>query len=92
MRESVQRRMESGLRDYASRLAFGGIPRSIVLALSLPDVLSAAVVFVGTTFLAAQASHFAAFNIVLVLVWLVLAVLIGREYKRLIASGQPPCV
>ena len=56
------------------------------------DVASAVVVFIGTSFLAAQASHFAAFNIVLVLVWLVLAVLIGREYKRLIASGQPPCV
>ncbi len=56
------------------------------------DVLSALLVFVGTTYLAMRAGHFAAFNIALVLVWLVLAVLIGRDYKRLVASGRPPCV
>jgi hypothetical protein len=28
----------------------------------------------------------------LVVVWLLLAVAIGREYKRLVASGLPPCV
>ncbi len=56
------------------------------------DVLSAVLVFVGTTFLAMQASHFAMFNIFLVVFWLALAVLIGREYRRLVASGQPPCV
>jgi AAA family ATP:ADP antiporter len=56
------------------------------------DVLSAAVVFIGTTYLAMQASQFAIVNIVLVLVWLVLAVLIGREYMKLVDSGRPPCV
>jgi hypothetical protein len=49
------------------------------------------VVFVGTTYLAMQAGHFAMFNIGLVLVWLVLAASIGREYRRLVAAGQPPC-
>ena len=56
------------------------------------DMFSAVVVFVGTTYLAMQASQFAIFNIVLVVVWLLLAVAIGREYKSLVASGRPPCV
>jgi hypothetical protein len=55
------------------------------------DVLSAVLVFVGTTYLAMQASHFALFNIALVVLWLVLTVWIGRAYKRLVASGRPPC-
>lgn len=55
------------------------------------DVLSALIVFVGTTYLAMRASHFAIFNIALVVLWLMLAVLIGREYRRLVASGRPPC-
>ncbi|UCC82016.1 MAG: MFS transporter [Gemmatimonadota bacterium] len=56
------------------------------------DVLQAVVIFVGTTFLAMQARHFAALNVVLVLIWLVLAVAIGREYRRIVKSGRPPCV
>ena len=56
------------------------------------DMLAAGVVFVGTTFLTMQTRHFAVVNVVLVLVWIVLAVLIGREYRRLVASGRPPCV
>ncbi|UCC74072.1 MAG: MFS transporter [Gemmatimonadota bacterium] len=56
------------------------------------DVLQGVLVFVGINFLAMQARHFAAFNVVLVLIWLALAVAIGREYKRLVASGRPPCV
>jgi AAA family ATP:ADP antiporter len=55
------------------------------------DVFSAVVVFIGTTYLAMQASGFAIFNIGLVVVWLLLAVVVGREYKRLVASGRPPC-
>jgi AAA family ATP:ADP antiporter len=47
------------------------------------DVLSALLVFVGTTYLAMGAKHFAVVNLVLVAVWLVIAVLIGREYVRL---------
>ena len=56
------------------------------------DVLSASVVFLGTTYLAMGASQFAMVNVVLVLVWLAVAVLIGREYVKLVNSGRPPCV
>ncbi|MEJ2312559.1 MAG: hypothetical protein P8Y11_09200 [Gemmatimonadales bacterium] len=56
------------------------------------DVLAAAVVFLGTTYLAMGASQFAMVNIGLVLIWLALAALIGREYVKLVASGRPPCV
>ena len=55
------------------------------------DVLSAVLVFVGTTYLAMQASHYAIFNIMLVMIWLGVAAWLGREYKRLVASGSPPC-
>lgn len=54
------------------------------------DVLSAVLVFVGTTYFALNSSGFAKFVIVLVIVWLMLAFLVGREYKRLVATGQPP--
>jgi AAA family ATP:ADP antiporter len=55
------------------------------------DVLSAAVVYVGTTFLALSVSQFAWLNVALVLVWLLLAVLTGREFNRRVASapGRP---
>lgn len=46
------------------------------------DVLSAAVVFVGVNWLALKTTGFAAFNLFLVVIWLVLAVMIGRENKR----------
>ncbi len=46
------------------------------------DVLSAVAVFVGTTFLAFGAGQFALFNVALVLLWLVIAYRIGREYRR----------
>ena len=54
------------------------------------DVLSALVVFLGTTYFALSASGFAKLNIALVVFWIVIAALIGREYKRLLATGQPP--
>ena len=54
------------------------------------DVLSAMVVFVGTTYLALSPSGFATVNIVLALVWLVIAVAIGRKYQHLVDSGRPP--
>ncbi len=54
------------------------------------DVLSALVVFVGTSCLSMGASDFARFNVVLVLVWLALSVRIGREYRDLVRSGRPP--
>ncbi len=46
------------------------------------DVLSAALVYVGTTWLALGPTGFARVNLVLAVVWLVLAVAIGREYGR----------
>ena len=48
------------------------------------------VVWLGTTWLAMGASDFAKFNILLVLIWLGISVWIGREYTRLVRSGQPP--
>jgi AAA family ATP:ADP antiporter len=52
------------------------------------DVLSAALVFVGTTYFAMAAKHFAVVNLVLVGIWLIIAVLIGREYLRLTREGR----
>ena len=46
------------------------------------DVLSAGLVFAGTTWLAFDTQHFALVNLVLVAVWLVLAVWVGRENRR----------
>ncbi|MDA1092672.1 MAG: Npt1/Npt2 family nucleotide transporter [Acidobacteria bacterium] len=54
------------------------------------DVLSAALVFIGTTYFALGGSGFAVVNIVIVLVWLVLAFIIGREYKQLTTVGEAP--
>jgi AAA family ATP:ADP antiporter len=54
------------------------------------DVLSAALVFVGTTYFALGGSGFAVVNIAIVAVWLVLAFVIGREYKQLTAVGKAP--
>ncbi|TDI48772.1 MAG: MFS transporter [Acidobacteria bacterium] len=51
------------------------------------DVLSAMLVFVGTTYFALHSSGFAKFVIVLIFVWLILAFLVGREYKRLVAGS-----
>lgn len=46
------------------------------------DVLSAAVVFVGTTFLAFSPGEFAGFNLVLVGLWLILGIAVARMYRR----------
>ena len=54
------------------------------------DVFSAAVVFVGTTYLALNGTGFAKFNILIVAGWVVLAFAIGREYSRLSITGQQP--
>jgi AAA family ATP:ADP antiporter len=45
------------------------------------DVLSALLVFVGTSQLRFGTSQFAKVNLVLALCWLVLAVLVGRAYR-----------
>jgi AAA family ATP:ADP antiporter len=56
------------------------------------DVLSAALVFVGTAILSLQPRGFAAVNAVIVVVWLVLAWRVGREYKRLTDASQAPAM
>ena len=54
------------------------------------DVLSALLVFVGTTLLAWQTTSFAVFNLALVITWLAVAVAIGRRYRILVKEGRPP--
>ncbi len=54
------------------------------------DMGSALLVLVGSSWLALNTSGFAYVNIVAVLVWLGLVVWIGREYKRLVATGETP--
>lgn len=50
------------------------------------DVLAAVLVFVGTTYLKLNASGFAMANVVLVIVWLFLAVRVGRRYQALTSN------
>src|SRR6185503_15432010 len=47
------------------------------------DVLSAGLVFAGTTWLGFAPREFALVNVALIAVWLILAVAIGRYFKRL---------
>ncbi len=54
------------------------------------DVLSALLVFVGTTYLALSPRGFALANVGLAVIWLFLAILIGRQYRELVATGRPP--
>ena len=54
------------------------------------DVLSAGLVFVGTSYFALGAAGFAKFNILVVAGWLVLAFFVGREYTQLAATGRSP--
>lgn len=49
-------------------------------------MLSAGLVFAGTTWFALAPQQFALFNLVRVVVWLGLAVFVGRENHRRIAS------
>jgi ATP:ADP antiporter, AAA family len=51
------------------------------------DVISAGVVFAGTTWLGFAARQFALVNVGLIAVWLILAVAIGRRYGKLAKSG-----
>lgn len=48
------------------------------------DVLSAVLVFAGTTWLALSTQGFAMVNILLVCLWLIIALLIGKHYRRLV--------
>jgi AAA family ATP:ADP antiporter len=47
------------------------------------DVISAGMVFAGTTWLGFAARQFALVNVALIALWLVLAVAIGRRYRKL---------
>ena len=53
------------------------------------DVLSAGLVFAGTRWLSFGSRQFAYVNIALILVWLVLAVVIGRRFDRLSETPDP---
>ena len=47
------------------------------------DVISAGIVFAGTTWLGFAARQFALVNVVLVLIWLAIAVALGRRFQQL---------
>ncbi|MGD9345930.1 MAG: Npt1/Npt2 family nucleotide transporter [Candidatus Aminicenantes bacterium] len=47
------------------------------------DVLSAVIVFIGTTYLALNSAGFAGFNVILCALWISLGVLIAKEHKKL---------
>jgi AAA family ATP:ADP antiporter len=47
------------------------------------DTLSAFAVFLGTTYLAASVEGYAGLNVVCVVAWIVLSVLIAKEYKKI---------
>jgi ATP:ADP antiporter, AAA family len=51
------------------------------------DVLSAGIVFAGTTWLGFAARQFALVNVALVLVWLVIAVAVGRRFQRMAGTA-----
>ncbi len=48
------------------------------------DVLSAVLVFIGVNWLSFQTTHFALVNLGLVLIWLVLAIIIGKQNQKLV--------
>jgi AAA family ATP:ADP antiporter len=54
------------------------------------DVLSALLVFVGTTYLSLHPRGFAAVNALIVVAWLVLAWRVGHYYQRLTEAKQAP--
>ena len=51
------------------------------------DVLSAGLVFAGTTWLGFAARQFALVNVGLIVLWIILAIAIGRRYKKLTESA-----
>jgi len=54
------------------------------------DLLSAALVFVGTQVLVLSTNGFAMVNGAIVLAWLLLAAWIGKEYQRLVDADESP--
>ncbi len=51
------------------------------------DVISAGIVFAGTTWFAFAPKHFAVVNIVLIGVWLAVAIVLGRRFNRLAGTS-----
>ncbi len=56
----------------------------------LGDLMSAVVVFVGTTWLALEVRGFGLLNVAIVLVWIVVATVLVKENRRLSAKEEPP--
>jgi AAA family ATP:ADP antiporter len=54
------------------------------------DVLSAILVFVGTTYFSLSAGGFARVCLLIVVAWIALAVSVGREYRRLVGADIAP--
>jgi AAA family ATP:ADP antiporter len=52
------------------------------------DVLSALLVYIGTTYLAFRTEHFAMLNLCLVVAWVLLAIIIGRDFRRLTTASE----
>ncbi len=52
------------------------------------DTLSATLVLVGTTFLAFNLDVFAKVNLAAVVLWLILAFMIGKEYRKQVAANE----
>jgi len=52
------------------------------------DLLSAGIVYAGTTWLALDVRGFAVTNVVLTLAWLAVAALLLREHRRVVARSQ----
>jgi AAA family ATP:ADP antiporter len=53
------------------------------------DLLSAGTILIGTSLLAFGVARFALINVILVLVWLALAVAVGREFVRRVPAPLP---
>ena len=54
------------------------------------DALQAVVVWVGTTWLAMSIERFAVINVLGCVVWVLLTILVIREYRNLKSSGSGP--
>jgi AAA family ATP:ADP antiporter len=50
------------------------------------DVLCAALIFIGTTFLAFRIENFAMVNVVLAIIWIVIGIYLAKEHKKLSAE------
>jgi AAA family ATP:ADP antiporter len=59
------------------------------LFVRIGDFLASGLFIVGTTFLALGIKQLALINLVLVLIWVALAIMIGRENRRLTSNGEP---